>query len=115
MPEWDGNGQALYGKWIDQVMLADGLGFGTAWFTEHHFSYLGGMLPNPPLFMAALAQRTQRIRLGTAVILLPFHNPVRVVEDVAMLDVLSGGRIDLGVGRGMDVQYHPIFGVDIAT
>jgi alkanesulfonate monooxygenase SsuD/methylene tetrahydromethanopterin reductase-like flavin-dependent oxidoreductase (luciferase family) len=67
------------------------------------------------MFMAAVAQHTRRIRLGTAVTLLPFHNPVRVVEDVAMLDILSGGRIDVGVGRGMDAQYYPIFGVEIAT
>ncbi len=115
LPDRDGDGLALYRKWTEQVVAADELGFGIAWFTEHHFSLFGGMLPNPPLFMAALAQHTRRIRLGTAVILLPFHNPVRVVEDVAMLDILSGGRIDVGIGRGMDAQYYPIFGVDIAT
>jgi alkanesulfonate monooxygenase SsuD/methylene tetrahydromethanopterin reductase-like flavin-dependent oxidoreductase (luciferase family) len=115
IPEADGDAPALYNKWVEQVIAADELGFGCAWFTEHHFSIFGGMLPNPGLFMAAIAQRTQHIRLGTAVILLPFRNPVRVVEDVAMLDILSGGRIDMGIGRGMDVQYHPIFGVDIAT
>jgi alkanesulfonate monooxygenase SsuD/methylene tetrahydromethanopterin reductase-like flavin-dependent oxidoreductase (luciferase family) len=115
LPDVDGDGPALYRKWIEQVVAADELGFGIAWFTEHHFSRFGGMLPNPPLFMAALAQHTRRIRLGTAVILLPFHNPMRVVEDACMLDVLSGGRVDLGIGRGMDAQYHPIFGIDIAT
>src|SRR5215218_4533563 len=98
IPEADGDGPALYRKWMDQVVAADGLGFGCAWFTEHHFSMFGGMLPNPTLLMAALAQRTQHIRFGTAVILLPFHNPLRVVEDVAMLDILSGGRMDLGIG-----------------
>ena len=115
LPAADGSGPALYAKWVEQIITAEELGFGCAWFTEHHFSPFGGMLPNPPLFMAALARHTQRIRLGTAVIMLPFYNPIRVVEDTAMLDVLSDGRIDLGIGRGMDAQYHPLFGVDIKT
>ena len=115
IPEADGDGPAIYHKWMDQVIAADELGFGIAWFTEHHFSRFGGMLPNPQLLMAALSQRTRHIRFGTAVTMLPFYNPLRVVEDATVLDILTGGRIDIGIGRGMDAQYHPVFGVDIAT
>lgn len=115
IPEADGDGPALYRKWMDQVIAADELGFGCAWFTEHHFRPVGGMLPNPSLFIAAVAQHTRRIRLGTAVILLPLRNPVCVAEDVAMLDILSGGRINVGIGRGMDTEFHPVFAVDPAT
>src|SRR5579871_6811638 len=115
VPEADGDGSQLYQKWIEQVVLAEELGFGCAWFTEHHFNRFGGMLPNPPLFIAALAQRTTRIRLGTAVTILPLYNPVRVAEDVAMLDILSGGRLEVGLGRGMANQYHAIFGADPRT
>src|SRR5581483_10077439 len=103
-PEADGPGPALYAKWIEQVVAAEELGFGCAWFTEHHLYAFGGMLPNPSLLMAALAQRTSRIRLGTAVTILPFYNTVRVAEDVAMLDLLSDGRIEVGLGRGMGAQ-----------
>jgi alkanesulfonate monooxygenase SsuD/methylene tetrahydromethanopterin reductase-like flavin-dependent oxidoreductase (luciferase family) len=115
LPAADGDAPAVYSKWIEQIVTAEELGFTCAWFTEHHFSPFGGMLPNPPMFMSALAQRTQRIRLGTAVTMLTFYNPIRVVEDACMLDVLSSGRVDLGIGRGMDAQYHPVFGVDIKT
>jgi alkanesulfonate monooxygenase SsuD/methylene tetrahydromethanopterin reductase-like flavin-dependent oxidoreductase (luciferase family) len=114
-PEHDGDGPALYRKWIEQVQAAEELGYECAWFTEHHFYAMGGMLPNPSLLMAALAQCTTRIRLGTAVTILPFYNPVRVAEDVAMLDILSGGRVDVGLGRGMGAQYFDVFGVDEAT
>jgi len=114
-PEADGDGPSLYEKWIEQVLAAEELGFECAWFTEHHFHRFGGMLPNPPLLIAALAQRTSRIRLGTAVIILPLYNPVHVAEDVAMLDILSNGRVDVGLGRGMGAQYFGVFGVDEAT
>src|SRR5262245_11967798 len=101
VPEAEGEGPDLYRKWREQVVLADELGFTCAWFTEHHFHPFGGMLPNPRLLIAALAQHTSRIRFGTAVIVLPFYNPVRVAEDVAMLDILSNGRLEVGIGRGM--------------
>jgi alkanesulfonate monooxygenase SsuD/methylene tetrahydromethanopterin reductase-like flavin-dependent oxidoreductase (luciferase family) len=115
VPEADGDATALYAKWIEQVTVADQLGYGCAWLTEHHFRPVGGMLPNPALLLAALARHTSRIHLGTAVILLPFRNPVRVAEDIAMLDILSGGRVEVGVGRGMDNEYHPVFGVEAST
>ncbi len=112
VPASDGEGPELYGKWIEQVTLAEELGFDGAWFTEHHFGRFGGMLPSPQMLMAALAQRTHRIRLGTAVVLLPLHHPLRIAEETAMLDILSNGRLQVGVGRGMWTQPHRLFGTD---
>ena len=114
IPAADGEGPELYSKWIEQVTLAEELGFECAWFTEHHFGRFGGMLPSPPMLMAALAQRTQRIRLGTAVVLLPLHHPLHVAEETAMLDILSNGRLEVGVGRGMATQPYQLFGTDPA-
>jgi alkanesulfonate monooxygenase SsuD/methylene tetrahydromethanopterin reductase-like flavin-dependent oxidoreductase (luciferase family) len=111
-PAVDGEGPELYGKWIEQVTLAESLGFDCAWFTEHHFGRFGGMLPSPQLLMAALAQHTHRIRLGTAVVLLPMHHPLRIAEETSELDILTGGRLNVGVGRGMVTQPFHIFGGD---
>ena len=112
VPEMDGAGPELYHKWIEQVTLAEELGFDGAWFTEHHFGRFGGMLPSPQMLIGALAQHTQRIRLGTAVVLLPMHHPLRIAEETAMLDILSDGRLQVGVGRGMGTQPFRIFGTD---
>src|SRR5262249_12612711 len=68
---------------------------------------------NPAVFMAAVARMTSRIRLGTAVSLLPLHNPVRLAEDYSMVDVLSGGRLDFGVGRGLYKYDYEMSGVDM--
>jgi natural product biosynthesis luciferase-like monooxygenase protein len=77
------------------------LGFDSFWISEHHFTEYGGILPRPQILLAALAQRTRTIRLGTAVSLVPFDNPVRLAEDFGLVDVLSGGRLEFGVGRGL--------------
>jgi alkanesulfonate monooxygenase SsuD/methylene tetrahydromethanopterin reductase-like flavin-dependent oxidoreductase (luciferase family) len=91
--------------------MADQLGFDSAWLAEHHFSRYG-ILGNPLMMGAALAETTKRIRIGTAVVVLPFHEPRRLAEDSAMLDVLSGGRLDLGVGRGYQPLEFAGFGID---
>lgn len=83
----------------DQILLADELGFDAAWVAEHHFHEYG-ILASPQLFLAALARQTRRIRLGVSVATLPFHDPVRVAEDYALLDLLSDGRLNLGLGSG---------------
>lgn len=93
--EWD----ALYRSHLDLIVESERMGFDESWLTEHHFiddGYSPSLLP----IGAAIAARTQRIRIGTFLLLLPLHNPVRVAEDTATLDLISGGRFDLGAGLG---------------
>lgn len=89
----------LYGEIVAQAELADRIGYDTFWVAEHHFHEYG-VVPNPAVMLAALAQRTKRLRLGTAISILTFHNPLTVAENYAMVDVLSGGRLVYGVGSG---------------
>ena len=72
------------------------------------------MAPSPALFLTAAAQRTRRIRLGPLVYLLPLYHPLRLIEEVCMLDHLSGGRLELGIGRGVSPYELGYFGVDAA-
>ncbi len=85
---------------VEQSAYAEALGFDSIWLAEHHFHSFGGMLSSPPVIGAAIAQRTTKIRIGTAVTLLPYHNPLRIAEDYATLDCLSRGRLDFGIGHG---------------
>jgi alkanesulfonate monooxygenase SsuD/methylene tetrahydromethanopterin reductase-like flavin-dependent oxidoreductase (luciferase family) len=80
------------------------VGFHQVWVTEHHFHEYGGTIPDPATFLAAVASRTTRIRLGIAIVVLPLHNPLEVAESYAMVDVMSGGRLDFGVGRGTPIE-----------
>jgi alkanesulfonate monooxygenase SsuD/methylene tetrahydromethanopterin reductase-like flavin-dependent oxidoreductase (luciferase family) len=89
----------LYAEIIAQAELADKLGYDTFWVAEHHFHEYG-VVPNPAVMLSTLAQRTTRLRLGTAISILTFHNPLTVAESYAMVDVLSGGRLVYGVGSG---------------
>lgn len=89
----------LYEEVLTQAELADSLGYDTFWVAEHHFHEYG-TVPNPAVMLAAIAQRTKRLRLGTAISVLTFHNPLAVAESYAMIDVLSGGRLMYGVGSG---------------
>lgn len=99
-----------YGHILDQIVLAEELGFHSAWFGEHHYSaYSFGA---PAVMATAAAARTTRIRLGTGVSLLPIHNPIRLAEEYATLDVLSGGRLEYGVGRGFLRYALDLFGVE---
>lgn len=83
-----------------QLQLADELGFDSIWITEHHFSDYS-ISPNPLFYLAHMAGRTKRVRLGTQVVVVPWHDPVRLAEEIAMLDHMSGGRAILGFGRGL--------------
>ena len=89
----------VYQELVEQVQYAEELGFDSAWLAEHHFTRYG-LAPSPLMLATYLAAKTSRIRLGTAVTILPFHDPVSLAEQVAMADVLSKGRVDLGVGGG---------------
>lgn len=84
---------------VETILHAERLGFEQAWLTEHHFNAFSVSASILPL-LAYLAAKTSRIQLGSAAVLLPFHDPIRVAEDVATIDALSGGRLLLGVGRG---------------
>ena len=99
----------LYEQIIEQVVLGEELGFESAWISEHHFSPYGGDIPNPALFMMALAQRTTRIRLGSAGVALPINRPLNTAEQLAMVDVASGGRVDIGVVRAfLNYEYEAL-------
>ena len=98
---------------FDIMVRAEEFGFDSIWPAEHHFSEYG-YCASPAVTLAALASRTQRIRLGTGVVVLPLNHPVRVAEDFAILDLLSGGRVDLGVGRGYQPHEFNGYGVDQA-
>jgi alkanesulfonate monooxygenase SsuD/methylene tetrahydromethanopterin reductase-like flavin-dependent oxidoreductase (luciferase family) len=92
---------------IDEAVYAEEVGLHSAWIGEHHFSTLG-VLSCPDLVLANVAARTRHIRLAPAVTVLPLHHPIRVAEQWATLDLLSGGRVDFAAGRGYDRQeYRP--------
>ena len=89
----------LYEQVLEQCDLADALGYDAFFVAEHHFHEYGAV-PNPAVMLAAMAQRTKRIRLGPAISILTFHHPLSVAESYAMVDLLSGGRLVMGVGSG---------------
>ena len=91
--------KGYYERMLEQVRYGESLGYECFWFGEHHFDF-HGVIPSPTVLMSAAATCTDTIRLGVAVALLPYRNPVLTAEEYAMIDVLSGGRLDFGVGRG---------------
>lgn len=96
---------------FDIMVRAEEFGFDSLWPAEHHFSEYG-YCASPAVTLAALATRTQNIRLGTGVVVLPLNHPIRIAEDYAILDLLSDGRVDLGVGRGYQPHEFSGYGVD---
>jgi alkanesulfonate monooxygenase SsuD/methylene tetrahydromethanopterin reductase-like flavin-dependent oxidoreductase (luciferase family) len=99
---------------LAEIELADRLGFHGVWLVEHHFLPGYSHSSKPDLILAALAQRTLRLRLGLGVVPLPYHHPVHVAERVATLDLLCRGRLELGIGRGFSPQEYAAFGVAMA-
>ncbi len=97
---------------IAQCKLADELGFDSAWLAELHFNPRFSVLSAPLMIASAVAQATKRIRIGNAISLLPLHQPVRLAEEVATLDVLSNGRAIFGVGRGSMPTHFAGYGID---
>src|ERR671931_1295435 len=84
---------------LTQVEWSEELGFDAVWLTEHHFIDYG-LSVDPATLAAAIAARTRRVRIGLAAAILPFHHPIRLAEQMALVDIISRGRLDLGVGRG---------------
>src|SRR6202007_3405015 len=96
-----------YREMLDMIALGDTLGFDVAWLAELHFGGAFSLLSSPLMAVPVIAQRTPRIRIGTAVTLLPLHHPLACAEQAATADVLSGGRLEFGVGRGsIPSQFH---------
>ena len=92
---------------LELATLADELGFDVAWLAEIHFGGAFSLLSSPLMAVPAIAQRTKRLRVGTAVTLLPLHHPLHCAELAATADILSGGRLEFGVGRGsIPSQFH---------
>jgi alkanesulfonate monooxygenase SsuD/methylene tetrahydromethanopterin reductase-like flavin-dependent oxidoreductase (luciferase family) len=95
-----------------EILRADEIGFDYAWVAEHHFSNQYGIMPDVFVYAAYLAALTKRIKIGTAVVTLPLANPLRVVENAAFVDILSGGRFALGLGSGYRKYEFDGFGID---
>lgn len=109
-PEWEVPAAELYAETLDHIQAMEALGFPAIWVTEHHFiedQYLPSVLP----VAAAIAARTTKVTIGTAVLLLPLHNALRIAEDAAIVDVLSNGRLRLGLGLGYKLEEFDAFGV----
>ena len=101
----------LYAQVMRQCELAERLGYDTFFCAEHHFHEYG-VVPDPAVMLSALAQRTRTIRLGTAISILTFHDPRRIAETYAMVDLMSGGRLVFGVGSGYLAHEFAGYGVD---
>ena len=110
MPSPTGDHTRDLGEMLEQVEYAEELGYDSVWIAEHHSAY--GIVGNAAVALAAVAQRTRRIRIGSSVAVLPFQNPVRVAEDYAMVDVLSGGRLNFGAGRGSIWKEYQMMSAD---
>jgi alkanesulfonate monooxygenase SsuD/methylene tetrahydromethanopterin reductase-like flavin-dependent oxidoreductase (luciferase family) len=104
----------LYEERLDMLEQADAAGFWCYHKAEHHFNKLDAA-PSANVFLAAASQRTQRLRFGSLVYLLPFYDPIRLIEEICTLDHLSGGRLEIGVGKGISPAEHKLWGNDPAA
>jgi alkanesulfonate monooxygenase SsuD/methylene tetrahydromethanopterin reductase-like flavin-dependent oxidoreductase (luciferase family) len=104
----------VYRETLEEIALADRLGYDTAWLVEHHFMREYSHCSAPELVLAAAAQHTRHLRLGHGIIPLPYSHPVHVAERLATLDILSGGRVEFGFGRGFSPREYESFGIDMA-
>ena len=104
----------LYEERLRMLEFADEAGFWCYHKAAHHFIPLDAA-PSGTVFLAAASQRTKRIRLGSLVLLLPFYEPLRLIEEVCMLDHLSNGRLEIGIGKGISPAEHSLWGEDPET
>lgn len=105
--------EIMYSRGVEITQAAEDLGFRNMWLAEHHFSTYG-YLSRPLTYAVHLANKTHRLRVGTAVIVVPLHHPLAIAEEIATVDLLSGGRLDVGLGRGYQRYEFERFGHDLA-
>ena len=110
-PDIDPDYDAYYRQVLEQVELAEELGWECFMFNEHHFLGYGGLVANPAVLLAAAAARTAKIRLGPCIAILPLRHPLHTAEDYAMVDAISGGRLEFGIGSGNTEMDYKVFGV----
>jgi alkanesulfonate monooxygenase SsuD/methylene tetrahydromethanopterin reductase-like flavin-dependent oxidoreductase (luciferase family) len=113
-PGWRQDPARLYGFTLDMCAEAERLGVDSVWFSEHH-CFEDGYLPQPLTFAAAAAARTTRVRLGTGILIAPLRKTAQLAEEAAVVDIISGGRLDLGLGAGYRVPEFEMFGADMTA
>lgn len=111
-PRWATDPARLYAFTLEMCAEADALGCHSIWVSEHH-GFDDGYLPQPLTMSAAIAARTRRARIGTAIMIAPLHHPVAIAEQAAIVDLVSGGRLELGLGAGYRLPEFDLFGADI--
>jgi alkanesulfonate monooxygenase SsuD/methylene tetrahydromethanopterin reductase-like flavin-dependent oxidoreductase (luciferase family) len=104
----------IYARGLEIAQAAETLGFRNVWLAEHHFSTYG-YLSRPAQLATYIAARTSRLRVGTAVIVVPLHHPLVIAEEIATLDLLAGGRVDIGLGRGYQHYEFERFGLELSS
>jgi alkanesulfonate monooxygenase SsuD/methylene tetrahydromethanopterin reductase-like flavin-dependent oxidoreductase (luciferase family) len=111
-PSWETRSfRELYADALELATYADELGYHSFWLAEHHGSE-DGYIPSTLAFLSAVAARTENIGIGTGVLLAPLHDPIRIAEDAAVVDLVSGGRLRLGLGLGWSEEEYRMFGVE---
>jgi alkanesulfonate monooxygenase SsuD/methylene tetrahydromethanopterin reductase-like flavin-dependent oxidoreductase (luciferase family) len=111
-PQWHQSSSRLYGFTLELCEEAEHLGADAIWVTEHHL-FEDGYLTQPLTFAAAIAARTTRVRIGTAVVVAPFRSAVHIAEEATVVDIVSDGRLELGLGAGYRVPEFELFGADV--
>jgi len=106
--------EEIYRRGVDVAQAAEALGFRSVWLAEHHFSTYG-YLSRPAQLATHIAAKTTRLRVGTAVIVVPLHHPLVVAEEIATLDLLAGGRVDIGLGRGYQHYEFERLGLELES
>jgi len=110
-PQWPRRWEDLYAEILEVVSWTEQAGFDGAWVPEHHLA-ADGYMPSPLVALTAMAARTSRLKLGSAIALAPLYNPVRFAEDCAVLDIISGGRLEMGLAIGYRQREYGAFGID---
>jgi len=111
-PEWRQDWSRLYGFTLEMCQEAELMGIDSVWTSEHHL-FEDGYLNQPLTYLAAVAARTKRVRLGTAIMLAPLRPAIQIAEEATVVDLISGGRVDIGLGAGYRVPEFELFGADI--